>query len=264
MAGVVAASIALSAGAGFVGSYASPKIYESTALIYVSPQQVPEVYVNAAGVPSLVDRITATRTRILSRTRLERLITELDLYREIRATSVMEDAVERMRGEVTLDLRGETLVVSYVGRDPKTVQKVADRISDLVINESARDRETRTAGSDQFIEATLEELKGRLATAEAKLQTQVRGPAAAEVRREYEELQTQYKKWFSTREEAKIRANLERRSLGSQFRLLDAARLPQRPISPNRLSFAGLGALAGLVLGFLLITIPGSRRLLRI
>ena len=253
-AGIVAASMALSAGAGFVGSYASPEIYESTALIQMVPQQVPEVYVNAAGVPALGDRIGAIRTRITTRRRLEALIKELDLYREIRATGVMEDAVERMRGEVTLAPRGETLEVSYVGRDPRVVQKVADRVSDLAINESFRDRENLTAGTDQFLESTLEDIRRRLAEHETKLKTIGAGGAAAvEVRRDYEELQTQYRNWFQKREAAKTGANLERRSLGSQFRLLEAARLPQRPISPNRVSFAGLGALAGLVLGLLVV-----------
>ncbi len=43
--------------------------------------------------------------------------------------------------------------------------------------------------------------------------------------------------------------NLETRQIGEQFRILDPARVPERPFSPNRLRLNTAGALAGLVLG---------------
>ncbi len=73
--------------------------------------------------------------------------------------------------------------------------------------------------------------------------------------RDHEELQARYKKMFDMREEARTRANLERRQLGSQFRLIDAARLPTTPISPNRPLYAGAGALGGLFLGLGIVAV---------
>ena len=42
---------------------------------------------------------------------------------------------------------------------------------------------------------------------------------------------------------------MERRQIGEQFKIIDGARLPERPISPNRLQINLLGIIAGLALG---------------
>ena len=47
--------------------------------------------------------------------------------------------------------------------------------------------------------------------------------------------------------------SLERRQIGEQFRVLEPARLPERPISPNRMQINTMGALGGLALGMALV-----------
>jgi uncharacterized protein involved in exopolysaccharide biosynthesis len=42
---------------------------------------------------------------------------------------------------------------------------------------------------------------------------------------------------------------MQRRQIGEQFRIVDAARLPQRPTSPNRLQIIALGCFGGFALG---------------
>ena len=48
---------------------------------------------------------------------------------------------------------------------------------------------------------------------------------------------------------------LERRQIGEQFNLLDAARLPERPFSPNRILISLFGILGGLAVGLGLIAL---------
>ncbi|MCU0255984.1 MAG: hypothetical protein MUF60_04525, partial [Vicinamibacterales bacterium] len=67
--------------------------------------------------------------------------------------------------------------------------------------------------------------------------------------RDYETLRTRYTQLLSKREDAKIAANLERRQIGEQFKIVDAARLPERPESPDRPRLYLMGLLAGLALG---------------
>ena len=43
--------------------------------------------------------------------------------------------------------------------------------------------------------------------------------------------------------------NLERLQVGEQFRIVDPARIPERPSGPDRLRYALMGLLAGLGLG---------------
>ena len=49
--------------------------------------------------------------------------------------------------------------------------------------------------------------------------------------------------------------NLERRQISEQFRLIDAAPLPQRPISPNRLRIELMGLGGGLALGLAILAL---------
>jgi hypothetical protein len=73
-----------------------------------------------------------------------------------------------------------------------------------------------------------------------------------ELTRDYTTLQQVYTNLLAKREDSKVAANLERRQAGEQFRILDPARLPERPFSPNRIRLNLMGALAGLGLGLAL------------
>ena len=53
----------------------------------------------------------------------------------------------------------------------------------------------------------------------------------------------------------------ERRQIGEQFRLLEPARLPERPVGPSRLAVNATGALAGLGLGLVLVATRGRSTL---
>ena len=74
-----------------------------------------------------------------------------------------------------------------------------------------------------------------------------------ELTRDYETLRQVYTNLLAKSENARVAANLERRQIGEQFKLLDPARLPERPISPNRNQIDLLGALGGLVVGLGLV-----------
>jgi polysaccharide chain length determinant protein (PEP-CTERM system associated) len=71
--------------------------------------------------------------------------------------------------------------------------------------------------------------------------------------RDYTTLQENYIKLLAKREDSKIAANLEREQVGEQFRIIDPARLPERPYTPDRPRFAALGAGGGFLLAVGLI-----------
>ena len=120
------------------------------------------------------------------------------------------------------------------------------------------------------MQAERESLDRRIAlnqAEEARLQTVLSGYRAKveaaptreseeiELTRDYTTLQEQYQALLTRSQQSKIAADLERRQIGEQFRLIDAARLPERPISPNRPRLNMMGALAGLALGLALIAL---------
>jgi uncharacterized protein involved in exopolysaccharide biosynthesis len=93
-------------------------------------------------------------------------------------------------------------------------------------------------------------LRGVIAGYEAHVAaTPLREAEMIALTRDYTTVQTNYNSLLAKQEDSKVAANLEQRAIGEQFRILDQARPPERPFSPNRLYINFAGALAGLGLG---------------
>ena len=73
-----------------------------------------------------------------------------------------------------------------------------------------------------------------------------------ELTRDYETFQKSYQSLLAKKEDSNVSANLERRQIGEQFKILDPARMPERPASPNRPMLQALGVAAGIGLGLAL------------
>ena len=402
-----------------------PDEYRAETLVLVVPQQVPESYVRPTVTTRIEDRLQSLSQQIMSRTRLERIIQDFDLYRNERKTGIMEDIVEQMRTDIDLQVvRGDAFRLGYRGRDPRTVMKVTERLASLFIEENLRDRAVLAEGTNEFLEAQLDDARRRLlenekkledyrkqyagqlpsqvdsnlqvlqnlqmqsqavaesinrdrdrqlaleqqindmeqqqdaastpVSADATLEQQLAlaqanlaalqrrlkadhpdvksaaravaelekkianapttGPATApsaagasararrlqdtraelellkrtmekkqadeqklrsaisiyqarveavptresemtELMRDYQTLGESYRSLLAKKEDSQIAANLERRQIGEQFKLLDPARLPEKPFSPNRLRLNGLGMAAGLAIGLLLVAL---------
>jgi len=148
-----------------------PDRYRSETLILVVPQRVPESYVRPTVIGGIEDRLPSITQQILSRTRLERIIRDFNLYAEQRRVGIMEDIVDRMRQDVGVQLvRGDAFTVSFAGDDPRTVMRVTDRLASLFIEENLRDREVLSEGTNQFLEAQLDDARRRLMENEKKLE----------------------------------------------------------------------------------------------
>src|SRR5262245_46726037 len=89
----------------FAWSWSLPNRFRSSTLILIVPQRVPETYVRSTVTAPVAERIQAISQQILSRTRLERIIEEFDLYKEERKHMIMEDVVAMMRErDIKLDV----------------------------------------------------------------------------------------------------------------------------------------------------------------
>ena len=152
--------------------YRLPNLYKSETLILVVPQRVPESYVRSTVTARIEDRLQAISQQILSRTRLEQVINDFNLYAEERADrELMEDIVERMR---TYDIgiqiiKGDAFRVSYTASDPRTAMRVTERLGSLFIDESLRDREVLADGTTAFLATQLDEAQRRLVANENRL-----------------------------------------------------------------------------------------------
>jgi polysaccharide chain length determinant protein (PEP-CTERM system associated) len=161
------------AAAAAVFAFTLPNSYSSRTVILVVPQRVPEAYVKSTVTIPLEGRLPSLSQQVLSRTRLERIISDYNLYPEMRQTQLMEDVVERMRRsihpQVARNSGSFSLTFGYA--DPQVAAKVADRLASLFIEENQRDRNVLADSTSQFLEAQLEESRRRLVELEKKLET---------------------------------------------------------------------------------------------
>ena len=149
-----------------------PNLYRSETLILVVPQRVPESYVKSTVTARIEDRLQAISQQILSRTRLEQVITDFNLYAKERANKeLMEDIVERMRTrDIGINIiKGDAFRVSYMASDPRTAMRVTERLGSLFIDESLRDREVLADGTTEFLSTQLDEAQRKLVANENKL-----------------------------------------------------------------------------------------------
>ncbi|HPW19618.1 MAG TPA: GNVR domain-containing protein [Vicinamibacterales bacterium] len=165
---------------GLLYSRSQPSLYRSDALIQVVPQRVPETYVSATVTERVEDRLRALAQQVLSRTQLEKLITDFSLFPREREKYPMEDVVELMTKRVLIqplvagqvsrrDSQSEAFRVSFDYQDPVIAQKVVERLASFFIDTNARDRGTQADQTSAFLEAQLADARSRLEAQEQRL-----------------------------------------------------------------------------------------------
>ncbi len=98
-----------------------------------------------------------------------------------------------------------------------------------------------------------QELRDRIRNFQARLDlTPVREQQLAEVTRSYENSREYYQSLLKKKLQSELATNLEKRQQGEQFRVLDPATLPQKPIQPNRFAILMIGWAIGLGAGIML------------
>jgi polysaccharide chain length determinant protein (PEP-CTERM system associated) len=150
---------------------AVPNVYRSETTILVVPQRVPESYVQSTVTGRIQDRLQSISQQLLSRSRLEPIILEFDLYRDARAQEPMEDIVVGMRRQIEVrTVRGDAFVLAFTSQDAEIARRVTERLASLFIDENLRDREVLADATDQFLESQLEDARRRLIENEKRLE----------------------------------------------------------------------------------------------
>ena len=254
--------------------YFLPIRYQSVSSLLVVPPRVPAEYVHyPAGDPAATNWLKISSQATLSQTRLERLIHDFDLYKKEIETESVGDLVRQMRRNIdvriveTADRNSEDVRafnVSFMSADPKTAMRVTERLTSLFVEDNLRDREVLTEGTSQFLESQIEDTARDIRAYEDKLETlRVRNggrPLSQADVLPYEVLKDRYKTLLGKAHEARLAANMEHRQIGRQLKVIDPARLPDRPVGPSRIVVNVAGALAGLAIGLVFVSASSRRR----
>jgi succinoglycan biosynthesis transport protein ExoP len=144
-----------------------PNVYEATTTILVDPQQVPEKYVSAVVSPDSYARLNTLTQQVLSRTRLQEVIDEFNLYSD-RHSLTPEEKVEEMRRDIAFEVKQgsglelSTFSLTYQGKQPKTVAAVANELADSFIHWNIRSRDEQVSGTRDFLSSELMTAKHNL------------------------------------------------------------------------------------------------------
>lgn len=150
-------------------AYTMPEKYRTATLILVEEQEVPKSFVQTTENPTR-PRLLTIRQEILSRTRLEQVIKELDPYPERTGQAALTDILETMRAAVAINVKGEdAFTIEYVHRNPRMAQDVANRLAGLFIEETMRSREEQVTSAVSFIETQLADARRELELKEQAL-----------------------------------------------------------------------------------------------
>jgi len=140
-----------------------PKEYRANTVILVRAQKVAESYVRSTIVEPATDRLNTISQEILSRTRLEKIIKEFNLYPDKVNKLHMEEIVEIMKKKIDVKVRRpDAFSISFEGRDPVTVMNVTNKLASMFIEENLKLRESKVEGTSQFINRELQAVESSL------------------------------------------------------------------------------------------------------
>jgi polysaccharide chain length determinant protein (PEP-CTERM system associated) len=168
---IMLAGLVVFAAAAAVVAKKMPDQYRSETLILVIPQRIPDSYVRSTVTMRIEERLRSLSQEIFSRTRLETVINEFDLYPELRATRPMETVVEHMRTKIVVDtVRDDAFKITYTATAPRTAMIVTDRLASMFIDANQDDRSKGAENINQFLESQLDNSRQQLIAHEKKLE----------------------------------------------------------------------------------------------
>ncbi len=168
---MIAIPLAVFAGGAATISSLLPNLYRAETTILLISQRVPESYVRSTVSTRLEERLRTISQQILSRTRLEGLIKDFNLYPDLSEKLLMEQVVEIMRPQVTIELvRDSSFRIGFTYGDAAVAAKVTQRLATLFIEENLRDRELQADSTSRFLDAELNDARRRLIEQEKRLE----------------------------------------------------------------------------------------------
>lgn len=148
--------------------------YESQTLILVEQPKVPEDYVKPVVAQDLNQQLASMKEQILSRSRLEPIIRQFNLYPS--STLKMDDRVALMQKVVgikpiaTAQANGiPGFFITFKANDAHLAQQVCSEITSLFVSENLNTRQASAENTTAFLKQQLDQSKQSLDEQDAKL-----------------------------------------------------------------------------------------------
>jgi polysaccharide chain length determinant protein (PEP-CTERM system associated) len=163
-----------------------------------------------------------------------------DIVRTEKYIAELEKSIEKMKAQD----RGENLSGSETSKKKKDDEKM-----DMESNPFYKEMESQLVATELEVKRLKEEdskIKARIAGFQARVEnTPGRELAMTSLMRDYQNTKESYQTLLKKSQEAQQAENLERRQKGEQFKVIDPARIPEKPMQAKVFKIL----LAGLLLG---------------
>jgi len=154
---------------------------------------------------------------------------------EVKEKEISSPAIATATPEATKEKKKDT--TAGVGMDPFYKEMEGQLAATEWEIKRLKDEEART--------------KAKIAEYQARIENSpVRELGMANLTRDYQNMKDTYQSLLKKSQEAQQAENLERRQKGEQFKVIDPARIPEKPFSPNIPRNLLFGVLLGMGLGF--------------
>ncbi len=169
---------------GALAAWLWPATYKSSATILIKEQDIPPELVQSTVTSYASQRIQAISQRVMARSKLQEIINKYELYAENRDRLTSEEIIEEMRENISLDMIDAEVVdprtgrptaatiafqLSFSGEYPDQVQKVANELMSLYLQENLRERSEKASETFAFLDTEAERLSSNIAKLEEKL-----------------------------------------------------------------------------------------------
>ncbi|MCW9057545.1 MAG: Wzz/FepE/Etk N-terminal domain-containing protein [Gammaproteobacteria bacterium] len=169
---------------GVITALALPPTYRSAATILIEEQQIPSELVQSTVTSYAAQRIQTISQRVMTRQNLMDIIERFGLYVEDRKRYTTEEILATMRADIKLDMISAEVVdprtgrptaatiafsLGFHGENPQQVQRVANELTTLYLQENIRSRTLRADETYNFLADEAERLTGQIATLEERL-----------------------------------------------------------------------------------------------
>lgn len=164
------APLVITGGGAIVMARALPDVYYARGVVRIVPPRIPDNYVRGTVVLGVPERVAAARAQVLAPERLQALVGELDLYPTMRHRVPADVVLSWFRSSIQINLiSADVFTVGYYGYSRSRVESVTQRLTALMIEETAKQRATLTSNQGQFLETELEGARVRLEEHERKV-----------------------------------------------------------------------------------------------
>jgi uncharacterized protein involved in exopolysaccharide biosynthesis len=161
-----------------------PPTYRSAGTVLIEQQEVPEDFVRAAVTSFADQRVRVISQRVMTTANLLEIINKFDLYPDRRKREPREKLLDRMRGDIGLDMISADVVdprqgrptkatiaftVSFNSRSPILAAKVANELTTLFLNENLQTRKQQAAETSGFLKTEAERVGAELAELDRRI-----------------------------------------------------------------------------------------------